>query len=461
MNVIVAYVAFFYNSLVHASYFTAKQHKFLIKEVLNMETISQSSTGPAVCYLQLALTRAGFSPGPIDCEFGPATDRALRRFQSSRGLSPDGIAGPLTWNALHPYLTGYVTHIVQRGNSFWSLAREYDTSLDAISVANPGLNPRFLTIGQTLIIPLAFDMVPTNVPYTHALVLLIVEGLRARYPFIQTGSIGQSVLGRSIPYLRLGTGATEVSYNAAHHANEWITTPVLLKFAEDYAKALAFGGRITGVPAAALAARSSLFLIPMVNPDGVDLVTGGLSPTSEAFRQAQAISQNYPNIPFPSGWKANIAGIDPNLSYPALWEQAREIKFAEGFTTPAPRDYVGPASLAAPESRALYDFTLAHDFALILAYHTQGEVIYWKFQDYLPPRSLEIALLFGQVSGYAVEETPYASGFAGYKDWFIQNYNRPGYTIEAGLGESPLPLSQFDQIYADNLPILSLGLQVV
>lgn len=45
----------------------------------------------------------------------------------------------------------------------------------------------------------------------------------------------------------------------------------------------------------------------------------------------------------------------------------------------------------------------------------------------------------------------------GYKDWFIQIYNRPGYTIEAGLGENPLPISQFDKIYKDNIGILILG----
>ena len=50
--------------------------------------------------------------------------------------------------------------------------------------------------------------------------------------------------------------------------------------------------------------------------------------------------------------------------------------------------------------------------------------------------------------------TPYASSFAGYKDWFIQNFRRPGYTIEVGSGTNPLPLSQFEEIYRDNLPIL-------
>ena len=47
---------------------------------------------------------------------------------------------------------------------------------------------------------------------------------------------------------------------------------------------------------------------------------------------------------------------------------------------------------------------------------------------------------------------------AGYKDWFIQTYNRPGYTIEAGYGVSPLPLRQFPTIYRDNIGILVLGI---
>ena len=62
------------------------------------------------------------------------------------------------------------------------------------------------------------------------------------------------------------------------------------------------------------------------------------------------------------------------------------------------------------------------------------------------------------MSGYALEEVPFASGFAGYKDWFILTRDRPGYTIEVGRGQSPLPLDQFDDIYARNLGILTLAL---
>ena len=65
---------------------------------------------------------------------------------------------------------------------------------------------------------------------------------------------------------------------------------------------------------------------------------------------------------------------------------------------------------------------------------------------------------FAAVSGYALAETPYASGFAGYKDWFIQDYDRPGYTIEVGRGVNPLPLADFDGIYRRVRGILAQGL---
>lgn len=140
---------------------------------------------------------------------------------------------------------------------------------------------------------------------------------------------------------------------------------------------------------------------------------------------------------------------------------AREIKFSQGFTKPGPRDYVGRAPLNQRESIALAEFTEKIDPDLVLAYHTQGQVIYWQFRDYVVPGAQKLGEEFARLSGYELAETPYTSSFAGYKDWFIQDYRRPGYTIEVGLGENPLPLSQFDEIYRDNLGILvtaALGL---
>ena len=98
-----------------------------------------------------------------------------------------------------------------------------------------------------------------------------------------------------------------------------------------------------------------------------------------------------------------------------------------------------------------------HNFKLVIAFHTQGQEIYWNFQNINPPHGYEIGTHFANSSGYLLTEVPYNSSFAGFKDWFIQNYNSPGYTIEAGIGENPLPIEQFNKIYNDNLGILVLG----
>lgn len=86
---------------------------------------------------------------------------------------------------------------------------------------------------------------------------------------------------------------------------------------------------------------------------------------------------------------------------------------------------LGFGPLTEPEALAMYAFTLSHNFRLTISYHTQGEEIYWQFLDFNPPQALQIANAFAESSGYTVADVPYTSGFAGYKDWFIQSFNRP------------------------------------
>ncbi len=423
-----------------------------------METLRFGSSGASVELLQLALQRSGYYHGELDGVFGSMTREAVNRFQKNFRLIVDGIVGIQTWQNLMPYIKGYTKQQIQRGDTFWSLAQKYHTTVRAISTANPTLNPIDLPIGKTIAIPYGFDLVPTKIKFTYTLMQNVIDGLQIRYPFIKKGSIGRSVMGKDIPYLQIGNGLTQVFYNASHHANEWINTPVLLKFLEEYAQAYSSGGRIYDFSAVALFATTRLSIVPMVNPDGVDLVLGVIPRESEYFVKANRLGKGYPNIPFPNGWKANINGVDLNVNYPAKWEEAKKIKYSLGFIKPGPRDFVGKAPLSEPESRAVYNFTLNNDFVLILAYHTQGEIIFWRFLDFEPEKAKEIGEKFASASGYTLEDTPYASSFAGYRDWFIQNYNRPGYTVETGKGVSPIPINQFDKIYNDNLGILTLGL---
>lgn len=420
-----------------------------------METLIRGSKGPNVKLVQSLLNKIGYNAGLIDGIFGIITQQAVIAFQRNNGLVPDGIVGPATWSVIIRLLRGYDIYSIRPGDTLYNIARSYFTTVNAILTANPGINPLALSIGQKIVVPYGIDIVFTDIDYTYEIIELQIQGLKARYPFLETGTIGTSVMGKNLYYIRLGHGPREISYNGAHHGNEWISTPLLMKFVENFSKAYSVGGNIRGYNITNIFNSSSIYIIPMVNPDGVNLVTYWPNYTNPAYVQAAQL--NTTGLPLPRVWKANIRGVDLNVNYPAKWEEEKRLQIEQGITAPAPRDYGGEAPLSEPETLAMYNFTRRHNFRLVIAYHTQGEVIYWQFLDLAPPEALTIANIFSRASGYTVVDIAGEAAYAGYKDWFIQDFGRPGYTIELGRGVNPLPISQFDRIYAQNQEIMLLG----
>ena len=420
-----------------------------------MEVLRLGSAGPNVKLIQSLLSKIGYRPGAIDGAFGPRTQRAVIQFQQNNGLDPDGVVGPATWSLFEKFLRGYDVYYIRAGDTLFNIARRYYTSVNAILTANPGLNPNALRIGQRIIVPYGIDIVFTDIDYTYEIMERNIQGLRVRYPFLEIGVAGKSVMGKNLYYLKLGRGSRQVFYNGSHHANEWITSPLLMKFTENFLKAYSTGSSIRGYNIPSIWNSSSIYIIPMVNPDGVDLVLNWPNLTNPAYQQAAQL--NTTGLPLPQVWKANIKGVDLNLNYPAEWEKEHALEISAGITGPAPRDYGGPAPLSEPESSAIVNFTRQHNFRLVIAYHTQGEVIYYQFKNLTPPESLQIAQTFARASGYAISENPVEAYYAGYKDWFIQEYRRPGFTIEVGLGINPIPISQFPTIYNQNEEIMLLA----
>lgn len=342
-------------------------------------------------------------------------------------------------------------YLVSRDDTFWSIASKREIPLQQLLFMNRQFEPAQLTVGAVIQIPIRviWRLVSEVKNYDYGRLTHDIRALLSIYPFLKRNTIGHSVMGKSILELTLGSGEKKVHANGAFHANEWLTTPLLMLFLNDYLLSLTNHSPLRGLHMLPLYMGTQLSLVPMVNPDGVNLVIHG-APSEEPLR-SHTLQLNNEDEHF-SNWKANIRGVDLNNQFPAKWELEKARKPKER----GPRDYPGEQPLTEPEALAMAQLTRKRSFDRVLAFHSQGKEIYWGFEGLEPPISESIVTEFARVSAY--KAVRYIDSYAGYKDWFIQDWKRAGFTIEVGSGVNPLPLLQFDEIYAASLGILLASL---
>lgn len=265
--------------------------------------------------------------------------------------------------------------------------------------------------------------------------------LKAVFPFLHISVIGQSVLDTPIYEIRTEPvqHLHSIHLNASFHANEWITTSVLLKWLKSLCLAASDPVQARHYEAVHILQTTALSIVPMVNPDGVDLVRNGPESLGLHREEFTLLNGGYSDY---REWKANIRGVDLNNQFPAYWEIEY---YRHQSKAPSYRDYPGREPLTEPEAKAMANLALRKRFDRLIALHTQGEEIYWGFLGHEPATSKETVKRFEQVSGY--KPIQYLDSYAGYRDWFIYQFHSEGYTVELGLGKNPLSMDQFDSIY--------------
>lgn len=276
-----------------------------------------------------------------------------------------------------------------------------------------------------------------NLPDTEFRKRKLAE-LTSSHPSIEATVIGRSMLGRDIDCFRVGTGNKRVLAVGAHHAMEHITSLALYDFLDFLAGKCERGASFCGVNIEYLLTKFTFFVIPCLNPDGVELQISGIKDGPMYTRQ---LRMNGGGSDF-SSWQANARGVDLNHNYAYGFADYKRIEAAEGIL-PGRTRFSGEFPESEPETKALADFVRALAPSAVVSLHTQGEEIFSM------PKNDVIDKMAEQISRKIGYKNSVATGHAAYgglSDFTGGVLGIPSFTVELGRGENPLPVSALPAI---------------
>ena len=270
----------------------------------------------------------------------------------------------------------------------------------------------------------------------------IINNIKEKYKFVEFGIIGESILNRNMDFLKIGNSDKVILWLGAFHGMEWLTILVLFKFFDKICFYIQSGENPYGIDFKKIFEEKSLVIVPCVNPDGVEIALKGSGSAKEYKYAVNLISGGKTDY-----WQANVRGVDLNHNYNANWEQLHKMEIENGITGSSMTRYGGKIYESEPETKAVVNFCRNNCVEYAIAFHSQGEEIYYDFADKNPIGSEKIANLLAASSGYKLSKPEGLAVGGGFKDWFISEFNKPAFTVEIGLGKNPLPLSDFEKIY--------------
>ncbi|MBQ9773467.1 MAG: M14 family metallocarboxypeptidase [Clostridia bacterium] len=282
-------------------------------------------------------------------------------------------------------------------------------------------------------------------PFDHAALLRFLDAAQERFPFCERLYLGNSILERPIPMLRIGTGARQVLYVGAHHGMEWITSALLCRFLWELCEAIEAQRRLCALYPAELCQSYTLYILPMLNPDGVEYQIHGLHAENPLYERV--LEMNGGSTDF-SHWQANARGVDLNHNYDAGFAEYKRLEAAAGILQGAPTRYSGECPESEIEVSLLCNFIRFQEHLCgVMTLHTQGEEIFYRSGGVTLPKSTVTARRLSALTGYRESHAEGLASYGGLTDWCVQKLSIPAFTLECGKGCNPLPFDDLPSIY--------------
>ncbi len=276
--------------------------------------------------------------------------------------------------------------------------------------------------------------------YSYEMMLGDIAQLENMYPdLVKTSSIGQSVEGRELLLVEFGRGENRIFVNGAHHAREYITTTYLMYAIDRYAYAYRTNSDWGAYSPKAILDNVTFCIVPMVNPDGVNLVQNGVNATEHAYELSQMKIYEGAKYGY-SAWKANIRGVDLNRNYSLCWDP-------ENNTNPrGSNGFQGDSPNTEPEVIAISAYVDQNPFDAYVAFHTQGEIFYWA-DDPINPTHIDELIKKDTGFKQIIEDGTAENGT--FFNYVYYQYQKPTLTVELCpyVGNYPYPDRDFDRVW--------------
>ncbi len=273
---------------------------------------------------------------------------------------------------------------------------------------------------ETVIIEEFRSEVDTSQPETYSSLLEVLSTLCNKYSTsLKRATLGYTVTGKEIPMVTIGNGQKKALVVGAFHAREHLTTKYLLRCIEDYCYALQSGdGTYGAYDLKSLFSQYTLYIVPCVNPDGLEIVLSRMAPAPGV------------KIDTLEDYKSNYNGVDLNGNFPLAWEYVDN-----GVTEPFGHSFKGYSSASENETQALIKLCDEHKFEFLLSVHVKGNFSFWgdMYDDSLNDLYEAFATDIGDATGILPlpEPTQEPSGYGGgFENWFRHTYKKPGLCVE-------------------------------
>ncbi|MBQ9086209.1 MAG: hypothetical protein IJY47_03380 [Clostridia bacterium] len=285
-------------------------------------------------------------------------------------------------------------------------------------------------------------------PLDHACMMETINVLCERYSFLSVSYVGESILGRGIPLVTLGEGEKSVLYVGAHRGDEWMSSLLLLRMINEYCETMKNGGKLLHYNLRYLFSSRTLYIIPMLNPDGVEYALHGVQGDHVMYERVMGMNGGNPDF---SLWQANARGVDLTQNYATDFAEYKRLEIEQGILGGQPCGYGGDMPESEPEVAQLCNWIHYHGDIRLAMELRSGEKGVYVAEEL--PKGMEMGASLSRAAGYSLK--PLSS--RGMSQWCTGELGVPSFHVSYGTGERIKTVREYFYYYAKLRQMLFLA----